>query len=257
MKHVASAGLLALALSGAAQAEVITFEFTAVIDSVAESHNYSLHAPVSSSSLNGSVIALGDTITGRFFYDLSTPFAYYADSTDAAYPGSAIYAREREFPGSSQPIEGTSAVFDRSGYEFTSDPEQAIAIPVLDNAAGAGRDAFTIEGYYLGKGRELTYPPQFGNINFVDTRGMALSSDALPRALNLADWTQATYSYSWQTFEGAHAGLLVNARLTSLAVVTSPVPEPAVLGMIGIGMLLVGARYRSEKLATGGAVREA
>lgn len=243
MKHFVSSALLGLAaLAGSAHAGVVIYDFKAVIDNVMEGSNGNFTTVVDSSTRAGHLLKTGDTITGYFYFDTSAPYSGVDRTPGSPGYGGAKYINS--YPPNHTRA-GTVATFNGSGYTFRSSGDTSFnTVTVLDRLEGQGRDVFHLIG---SKPLNCRCNADYSGsaVTFQDGDGDGLLSSYIPGRLDLDAWDEASYSYFFWGVNGE--SVRINARFTELtAVVTSPapVPEPATLGMMAIGMLLVGTRYR-------------
>ena len=190
-----------------AKATLITIEIEGVVDSVWDTGNY----------LEGKIEA-GDTITGYYTYDLSTP-----DSNPL--PEVADYRHRNPPCGISLSV---------GGFEFKTDPASAnFVVKITNGATSGGLD----DGYALISYNNL--PLSNGTLvdsiswSLRDSSATALSStELLTTAPILEDWQSGNLLRLY----GQRAGYIVDAHLTSV------IPEPGTILLFGLGTLLLRKR---------------
>jgi hypothetical protein len=213
------------ACASQAHAEVIMYQFTGVVDLMVEK-NEGLLSPteVSSSTMPyGYLFKTGYTVHGTFSYDTAS------ESTSCT--GNAPSGSNTTYACSENNF--MTLTFDQSGYELFHNTYGSRFI--VQNGA---TDEFTITD---GFGGSSLYIGQ--SLTLADASGSAFSSTGIPtKTLTLADFTSATFNYSYGLYQDY---LIVNGHLTSLTRVdVSPVPEPASYGMLLGGLALLGAFAR-------------
>jgi hypothetical protein len=84
-----------------------------------------------------------------------------------------------------------------------------------------------------------------GRFWFHDLYGNAFSSSVPPASLQLGDFQFASVSYSFLQ-NGTDNWMNAEANITSLTLVTAPVPEPSTYAMLGLGLaaLAMTKRFR-------------
>lgn len=220
--------LLGLLTAGLAHANLVTYEYTARFLTLTESNPALGDTDVTTSSLTGFPITVGDTLHGTFTLDTATPLL----SNSGAYNIYAAAAGQNAF----------AAIFN-STYTLSS----AIASPGLateNRLPGQGQDAV-----YLGVSRDLpTGGLESLGLTFSDASATALSYNHIPDSL--ATFAQGTFVYLYTTGMAPHAlGLTARGDITSLTMVSS-VPEPATYMLLGAGLgMLAWRRQRHARSA--------
>lgn len=230
------AGLVCLA-AGTAQAGMVTYRFTASIAWMNEADLGSGGFPdVDHSTLPGTLIKVGDTITGTISYDTGAALSAFQPTP---FPDlrSAIYD-----PGAHEFITYT---IDRTGYTFCSDPalRQFAYYQVSDavaNPAGVIGDSFSASMINADDSFERDV-----RLIVKDADGAALQDTAMPPQLDPTRFREGQLTGGF-TRRRDNAWMGFDADITSLA----EVPEPAVPGLLlagAAGMAVVGRSTRHKK----------
>jgi hypothetical protein len=211
-----------------AQAAIVQYQYTATVSSIAEipggsdTVNY-----LDSSSLAGPTISIGNTWTGTFTYDTELTL----DS----------YQPEQPEQGSYQLYKGymASTIRDaQTGLSFNSDPNLAwlALMQVKDSPAVVSSDFLSFSSDFLSLTTHASGSDfETGSFWFHDLYGNAFSSSVPPASLQLGDFQFASVSYSFLQ-DGTGNWMNAEADITSLTLVTAPVPEPSTYAMLGLGL---------------------
>lgn len=236
-------GLLLVATgSTAAQAGVITYDFSANITDISEySDTLNGFQHVNQSSFLDSVIQLGDTLVGSFAYDLDAPLS-------TAF----------------QPLQPTSG----SEYIYHSDiAQQGLNFSASDgiNYASSGAPTIIIyhedssfdnsDGFYLSDSAVYDATMAQTSILFlIDPTGKTLLGPGIPNSIVLDNYSSRDLTTNWvRASDGGQ--LQVTASLTALSLAASDaplaaVPEPATSALMwaGLGVLgVVACRMRRRR----------
>ena len=190
-----------------AEATLITIEIEGVVDSVIDNGNY----------LEGK-IKPGDIIRGFYVYESTTPDSSPLDPVQGNY---WHYA----------PPAGIALTV--GGFNFMTDPFNIAFRIVIRNNTPSGNDIYGVES---SNNLHLSNGTLVGGIlwSMKDHTGSALSSDALPTtAPALDDWQDNILNFGGGTRANGYA---------ILGRVTSAIPEPATIVLLGLGGLLLGRR---------------
>jgi len=190
-----------------AQATLVTIQIEAVVDSVQDEGNY----------LEGK-IEVGDTITGTYTYDLSTP-----DSEPLGYAG--LYEHHSAPAGISLSV---------GGFDFKTDPDNVdFVVAILNDIPPSGKDQIWMRSY---NNLPLSSGVAVESISWQldDPTGTALSSHELPAgAPVLDDWLLAPLLIHGPS-RGASFGISAH--------VLSAIPEPITIVLITMGGLFMRKR---------------
>ncbi len=210
--------LAGLICSVSVHAELVTFEYTGIINTLSEGDTM----VVSSDLVPGGARA-GDAYHGKFTLDTGLP-----RSDDAA--GTATYF---DWTGatSSQP---TEFVMDTTG---TSISPHTLPTVIVSNDTS---DSLIISPGY--------FPLASFTLNFFDINGAALSGLGIPVNFDLNAWSSAEANIFWYASDYSKY-VLMNGMLTSITRV-SAVPEPTSYALFFAGIALVsGVAARKRKQA--------
>ena len=192
-----------------AQATLITIAIEAEIDYVSDPHNFF-----------GGNINVGDIIKGSYSFESTTPDSSPIDPIQGNY---WHYA----------PPAGIELNID--GFNFMTDPFNTAFRIVIRNNTPSGNDIYGFESSNnlpLSNGTQVDYI----SWSLKDNTGSAVSSDALPTAFPfLGDWQENRLLISGPDRD---ASFSINAH------VTSAIPEPTMIILIGLGSLFLKKRKR-------------
>lgn len=220
---------LSLALVGLlsaipAFAEVVTYQFTGVINEIRrEVPGVSLGRPVATADFEQGTVAIGSTFHGSFSYETSLTLGDYD-----FYFGH----------GSGKVVPASVLTFDANGASIVSGTT-APSIFVTDD------DYWN----YVHILPETNYNAPRATFLFYDYTRTALSGEGIPNELSLEAFWNAYARLNWTAADGS--AYSSQGMFTSLTRV-SPVPEPESFGMMiaGLGVLAAFARRRKQGVAT-------
>jgi hypothetical protein len=239
MKILASTLLAGLLAMGSASAQVVTFDFTGKVDSMFEYDGTTI-TTVQSSALSGVDIANGDSVHGRFSYDLSTPLSTIYQPSQPAGGSNLLYE------GPQHPLQAM-ITFEQPAYTFTADSSGFSQIYVANNTSPSDNgDMFTLSANAFTPGITQTRSLHF---HFFDFSGNTITGPSIPGSLSLPAFNYAAVSYSWSRVSDGkqfHATALISSLTPG---VTSPVPEPSTYAMFAVGLLALGAIARRKAAA--------
>ncbi|RZT10229.1 PEP-CTERM protein-sorting domain-containing protein [Duganella sp. CF402] len=221
--------LASAALCGSAQATVFEYDFTVTIQEMLEfSPVTGTGGMVNSSTLAGDALSVGDVVYGHFSYDTET--AQFGN-----FGVGPVYAAS----GASNSLSAGTFSHNLALHDATANNTM---VQVSNNAALLGGG----DSLAIGNTSENAAATQLMAVDFFDRTGTALSSDAIPGAIDASAFNQTSFYYLY-TAKDSHTMLGANGALTSLTLVSS-VPEPQTYAMLfsGLGMLAGLARRRSK-----------
>jgi len=184
----------------------------------------------SSDGFQGSTIRLGDTFSGSFRLDDSTP--EYWENTD-----------------------GTGGI--RRDYPYLLSGLTAQAGEVVLPAAGRasnGQMATVTDGYFGSDFVEYTawFLPVFqGTLILRDASGQVIGDAGPWQTFDLSKYSQATFFVSYWDLD-LNRGAFAQGTLSTLEAVAAPVPEPATWALFGLGLAgLVACTRRARDRRVG------
>lgn len=220
-----------------ASASIVTYQFQAKVDDMFEYDGATqVITTVTSSTMSGSLIAIGDSITGWFSYDTNALRSTYVP--DPSAPNSWV-----RYDGGAS----ISLTLSPSGVSYQSGTDSwSSSIDVANDApALLGSDVFALF-------TSAWSPTEFATADlfFDDLSALALASSDIPAQLSLSKFQYSNVGYNWLR---QRDGSQVHARggLTSLQLVgvQNDVPEPdtIALSLIGLASLGYAARRRIRR----------
>ncbi|USX24098.1 PEP-CTERM sorting domain-containing protein [Oxalobacteraceae bacterium OTU3CINTB1] len=217
---------LTLLAAGAAQAETVTYTFTAVVDRVMELH-YFQGGYVDSANLEGHHMAVNDRLTGRISFDTSNP-SWFFDYGDYSLSTLPTFSLEYSFKSGLNNY--------ASAYAGSADVTNT---PDLDSFALGNVN------YYPGQAPDLTGG---AGLAFDDASGAYLTSTALPASIDtLFPGLVSRIGGGWYRTSDETSvsfwGTLTSIERVQVSAV--PEPESALLMLAGLGA--IGAALRKRR----------
>ncbi len=198
-----------MAFAGAANAVTVSFDGTVTADNL---------------NLDPATNLVGDAFSGMFTYTIPSP------NTGGSYDGVITSA--------SLTINGTTNSIDFS-------PPAVFNNITINNGNGAstGPDTFTASV------TDAT-ATQFEIVNAIDTTGLTFAggSDALPTDFSFIFDNVNVFGdllFDYTDFFGSGSSISIDGVLSSLQTVAA-VPEPSILGLFGLGLLMVSFARRKK-----------
>ncbi|RSZ57426.1 PEP-CTERM sorting domain-containing protein [Massilia atriviolacea] len=228
MKKFTGMLFTAMFAMASAQAQVVTFDFTAKVHGL-DTSGGKVIGP-------GFDIAAGDTVHGRFSFDVATPLSTLVDWTPAY--------KSRLYEGPQHPVLAAFTV-DRNGQTSAIGHPSASSILVENAPVSLGGDSL--------KFQTSIHAPDWSQgswvaLTFNDRTGTALDSMSIPGSFSLSAFHSASFIFGWSdNTKNTHLNTGGYGTITSLTqVVTSPVPEPTTYAMFAVGLVAVGAMARRK-----------
>lgn len=210
-------------IAPAAQAALVSYDFTASITRLADYDARGNSTNVAQGTVYGYTIASTQTITGSLRYDTQAPVSAMSESGRYMF-----YLSAAQSPAISYALS--------NGPSF--DTESALSVQVADDAlAMAGADVFYAHGFV-----EFDSKSAMGvSVVLADYTATALTSAAMPGSLEIERFSVRDFRTTWGRSDGSF--LLAEGVLTSWVQVAgapapAPVPEPGSLPLAGAGLCL-------------------
>lgn len=239
LTKIASVLLASLLAVGTAQATVITYNFTATVQSMFEHDGATgVNTTVNSSVMPGVLFANGDTMHGRFTYDTDTALSPYYQ---APVPSQGTY----QLYADSQRQNSADVTFDRTGFTLPSSPISSIQV-ADDASTFSGWDIF-----YAGAGAIFPSGSYQGlTIDLFDSSGKVFANSALPDLLPLAGFSYANVDFAWLRISDG-GQMHASGAITSLSLAEpTSVPEPDAFLMLLTGLAITSFLTRRETAAS-------
>jgi hypothetical protein len=226
MKKVIFALACVIAMCSPAQAALVTFQYTAVVNfGATDDENGS---SFEFAAINGYTIVPGNTVRGYISYDTSLPVWFNRNLAESYYKGGAG---------------GMALDVVENGFSFRSTSADVLQMGVTNDRTffGMTTDSFGFSSHTY---RMEDTPPLSATFFLHDATATAFNSKALPSQLDLSRFQQANVILYYTL--GANSAQFT-ANITSLALVND-VPEPSTLLSMGTALALLFAfgRYRTR-----------
>jgi hypothetical protein len=232
MKTITSllAGLL---LAGSAQSAVLTYTFSAEIYYLTSEWGV-----VDSSNVTGHTVKVGDTVTGHFRFDTNTHKGWeYNDGSGLA---------EHYYEEGDTEINALVANIGTDGLSVSSDANSFENIVMHHAMSENYNDAYlAIQSQRTDGPISQGFGFRFAGIDPGASTGIAASFVTLLDPYSQPNHFGFGYSDHSDSTQPPRM-LSVDARLTSLTLVTAPVPEPATYAMLLSGLALLMWRQRTR-----------
>ncbi len=219
------AGLLLTFFAHCASASVVIYQFGAKIDSLSEQTHGTVgwHA-VSTSSVLGESLSIGDMMVGILAYDSNATLSSY----QPAAGGSGTYTFYDAQVLGYMALGSGSLHYNSTQLSYVHGD-----VRISDSAGALGNaDMFGLSSYSFG-------PNAFSEIDLTwwDDSGKAITSDAVPtETLQWSAFQRANVSYRWND----SAGNAISASGLVYAETVPQVPEPSAFLLVLVGLGVVG-----------------
>jgi hypothetical protein len=213
--------------AGVAHAGLVTYQFSASIQSMYEDDPASGGFPsVNASSVNGTLVRVGDTISGRLRYDTNAPPYTLQPAPSPDHRAAFYLSGAQDF---------LSYRIDRTGYTFTSNPRLNGGYLVwheLTHAPGSPDNSFTAE---MNDNDSAFARNASLEVDYWD--GGTLNGTAMPQDFDSSSFFQGKLRAGFSRFADDRL-MGFDANLTSLTAVPEPgVPGLLVAGAVGMAVL--------------------
>ncbi|MQA38540.1 PEP-CTERM sorting domain-containing protein [Rugamonas aquatica] len=226
-----------MALLGAAEAKVVTYDFTITVQHITEMDHGANPVYVQSSTRPGALVSVGEQVHGTFSFNTETPLSVVYQPPVQANGTWLLYSDSVNYKN---PID---AVFQNSGLHTTLPAGVKVnsTVQVADNATTFHNgDVFSLINSASYKGEIFTH-----NIELGDSTGAVFNSAAIPQALNFSQFNYGSYGFSRMSVDGLWVE--VDGDISSLTLSPAPaVPEPSTYLMLGAGVLLLAWRRKAR-----------
>jgi hypothetical protein len=219
----------ALLTAGTAQAAILTYEYTAVIDTLQKTTesdgDHGVMVDVNSTSLVfGQPITKSEVVHGQIKFDTNSWINPYYSTPTATNYSSFFNLPYIEFAAGSF---GHKVPYGYTGF-----------VNVKNTPTGDEfNTSFSLSSGWGGRSLGLS---------FTDPTGSVFSSTQIPTSLNLSDFASANFFFSYAD-NGYLTRVEVGGHLTSLQLISAPVPEPTTISMLLAGMGLIGVAARKKR----------
>jgi hypothetical protein len=234
MKRFLGAIATSVVLTSSAQAAIYTFEYTAMVSSIAEypdAFGFGPSTSVQSTSITGAAISVGDTVTGVVSYDSQMPIASQSHDASGNYV-SYGYVASLQLTAN---FAAANLHFAPNGYQFGG----LASFP----AGSAFHDSFGLGAY------RYNYLPDGGmtqevlGIHFEDSTHTKFDGYTVPGA-DVATFDSNNLAYEFGS-TGSNQRVAIGSNIVGLRLV-SAVPEPSTYAMLLGGLMLLLWRRRSQ-----------
>lgn len=226
MRSVFAIALVAaLACAGAANATVLTYQFTATVAEVDDPHIY-LASDQGEGALAGTVVRKGQVINGWFSYDnASTPSTWNDPDTH-----------------------GFRSADNKMVFTITSTGQQyQSTVGQQDVAIGNAYKPhfFTIGG--TGTIAGAAYRDALASIDFIDNTMTKFPQAVLPPTLGMDGFSWVALNFRW--FRASDGNFMMGHAFIDTLSAVNEVPEPASLGLVLVGLAAFGVSLRRGRRA--------
>jgi hypothetical protein len=214
-----------LGCAGAANASVLSYQFTATVEDIGDPNIY-LWSDQGEGALAGSVVRRGQTITGWFSYDnASTPSPW--NSGDSHWFNSQDNKVAYTITATGQQFQSTGG---HQGVTIEN-PSWRHGLWVQSTGAIAG----------------AAYSDAYASIAFIDNTMTKFPRAVLPTTLDMNGFSFVALNFDWH--RASDGNLMMGHALINTLSIANDVPEPASLGLVLAGLTAFGASRRRARRA--------
>ncbi|UMR32676.1 PEP-CTERM sorting domain-containing protein [Massilia sp. MB5] len=233
MKTLLTSALIGIMIALPAKADILTYSFTAKIDTLIEQSGTINPISVSSGVVSGETISLGNSVKGSFTYDTTTRLS----SWQPEQPSGAVYVIYSDLRAAN----AVNFSFDQNNLRFNSNGSWSLPKIWLTNS-NYDSLAYWDSAYQDSKITHL-------RLHFVGN-GDIFPGNALPATIPLDKLLFSSFTYEVSDYSGATPwSLYAHGKFSSIELTsTTPVPEPGMYLMLLAGLAGMGLVARCRQM---------